>query len=354
MPAAKAKAKDDETIIMIGDNLASHLNEDLILFCYENNIRPIFFIPNSTHLTQPLDVAFFKPLKVAWRQLLLDFKEKEEGSINLPKDLFPRLLKDLCETVGLHNNANLISGFRATGIYPLDRQKVLDMLMSSEQYDLDTSVLSDGVMEMLKKRLEGNSNKRPKKTKLNIKPGESATNIFSQSEASTSGCQTTTTSNQTTTRGGKSTSLQFSDSESDIDNDLESFANDSDTEPTEVLSEQSQTKDKNNVQKIKGIIQVTKDDLKIGDYVLVQFKAEQKKDSKFKFFIGSITHFYSRVVLSASFMRKFGKSNNVFVYPDPLDDCIFDFDNVLGKLNPPEIIHRDKYKFVNVDSSQFI
>ncbi|XP_069671995.1 uncharacterized protein [Periplaneta americana] len=54
--------------IIIGDNLASHISVKVIEECEQNNIRFVLLPPNATHLCQPLDVAFFRPLKLKWRE----------------------------------------------------------------------------------------------------------------------------------------------------------------------------------------------------------------------------------------------------------------------------------------------
>ncbi|XP_060854929.1 uncharacterized protein LOC132932560 [Metopolophium dirhodum] len=56
--------------VVIGDNLASHMSMKIIQLCKENDIKFIFLPPNSTHLTQPLDVSCFRPVKIAWRKVL--------------------------------------------------------------------------------------------------------------------------------------------------------------------------------------------------------------------------------------------------------------------------------------------
>jgi len=75
---------------MIGDNLSSHISQKVIQCCQDNNISFVLLPPNSTHLTQPLDVAYFRPLKIKWRQVLNSWKEKNKG--NVPKTHFPRLV----------------------------------------------------------------------------------------------------------------------------------------------------------------------------------------------------------------------------------------------------------------------
>ena len=47
---------------LLGDNLSSHISPNVIKACEEKEIKFVCLPPNSTHITQPLDVAFFKPL----------------------------------------------------------------------------------------------------------------------------------------------------------------------------------------------------------------------------------------------------------------------------------------------------
>ena len=54
--------------VLIGDNLSSHINVAVLKKCEENQIAFIALPPNSTHLTQPLDIAYFRPMKVAGRK----------------------------------------------------------------------------------------------------------------------------------------------------------------------------------------------------------------------------------------------------------------------------------------------
>ncbi|CAK1592634.1 unnamed protein product [Parnassius mnemosyne] len=65
--------------LLIGDNLSSHINMEVLKACKSHNIAFVALPPNSTHLTQPLDVAYFRPLKLRWRQILDQWKETPEG-----------------------------------------------------------------------------------------------------------------------------------------------------------------------------------------------------------------------------------------------------------------------------------
>ena len=99
---------------MIGGNLSSHFSLRVLKLCEANNIIFIALPPNSTHLTQPLDVAFFRPLKYEWRKLLLEWKLKN-GDRPVSKDYFPRLLKKLMVELR-KKTESLKNGFCKCGI----------------------------------------------------------------------------------------------------------------------------------------------------------------------------------------------------------------------------------------------
>lgn len=63
-------------IILFYDGHSSHLKYWLAKFCKENEIIVIVLYPNSTHVTQPLDVGIFKPVKRAWEKKVLALKQQ--------------------------------------------------------------------------------------------------------------------------------------------------------------------------------------------------------------------------------------------------------------------------------------
>lgn len=66
-------------IIVFLDGHASHLSLHLSTFCRENGIILICLPPNTTHILQPLDVAFFFPLKQAWKKLTRKWRCDHSG-----------------------------------------------------------------------------------------------------------------------------------------------------------------------------------------------------------------------------------------------------------------------------------
>jgi len=125
--------KLDGKKIVIGDNLSSHINVAVLEACTKFNIAFIALPPNSTHLTQPLDVAYFRPRKTAWRRILTHWKETGKGRKlpSLPIELFPELLNKLLVKMEVKDAENMKSGFRKSGIYPLDKNQVLARLPKS-------------------------------------------------------------------------------------------------------------------------------------------------------------------------------------------------------------------------------
>lgn len=61
---------DNGPIVLIGDNLSSDISFKVLQLCEENNISFICLPPNTTHITQPLNVAFFAQMKKSWRGIL--------------------------------------------------------------------------------------------------------------------------------------------------------------------------------------------------------------------------------------------------------------------------------------------
>lgn len=128
------RSPNENPKILLGDNLASHVSPFVIRQCEKMNIRFVLLPPNSTGLTQPLDVAFFKPLKLKWAEVLEGWKNKNRGTI--PKDTFPRLLKSCLQELESTTQKNIQAGFRGSGVCPLDRNQVLKRL------PLNTTILT--------------------------------------------------------------------------------------------------------------------------------------------------------------------------------------------------------------------
>ena len=95
LPRAKEKVGPK---ILIGDNLSLHFSFDVVKACEEYNIHFISLPPNSTHLTQPLDVCFFRSAKRDWRKVLSDSRKETRQKGAIPKSSLSKLLNKLQKT----------------------------------------------------------------------------------------------------------------------------------------------------------------------------------------------------------------------------------------------------------------
>ncbi|CAH2009014.1 unnamed protein product, partial [Acanthoscelides obtectus] len=99
----------------------SHISLALSEFCKEKGIVLVALLPNSTHILQPLDVAVFRPVKATWRNVVHDFRFKNEGAkirrsdfSNLVKACFEKCLKQ--ETIK--------KGFECCGLFPFNPESI--------------------------------------------------------------------------------------------------------------------------------------------------------------------------------------------------------------------------------------
>lgn len=81
------------TKLIIGDNLSSHLSVNTIKLCQEHDIKFVFLPRNATHLTQPLDLAYFGPIKKEWRKILLQYKLSNPSVSSNQQMPFPSTIK---------------------------------------------------------------------------------------------------------------------------------------------------------------------------------------------------------------------------------------------------------------------
>lgn len=125
------KKKEGETAL-IGDNLSSHINEEVLELCKQHSVKFICLPPNSTHITQPLDVCYFRPLKNSWRKILRRYKENDRTkSCIIQKQHFPGLLKELLSEMGEKSAEILKGAFLKCGIVPCDVAPLLKRLPNS-------------------------------------------------------------------------------------------------------------------------------------------------------------------------------------------------------------------------------
>ena len=108
----------DNKICLIIDNAISHMNIHVVEYAEANGIKLVTLPPHTTDKLQPLDVSVFGPFKACLK--------REQTSFNLmhPNEhIAVHQLPELaCEAwTKAANPQNILSGFKATGIWPINR-----------------------------------------------------------------------------------------------------------------------------------------------------------------------------------------------------------------------------------------
>ncbi|RPA71579.1 CENP-B protein, partial [Ascobolus immersus RN42] len=115
----------DEHRLIVLDGHDSHLTFRTMQFCYDHKIHVMCFPSHSTHLLQPMDVGVFSPLANFYKQQVLQWSRTSMRQKMRVCDFFP-LLHQAREKACTEKN--LCSAFAATGLVPLDRERVLRKL----------------------------------------------------------------------------------------------------------------------------------------------------------------------------------------------------------------------------------
>lgn len=290
--------------VLIGDNLASHLSLEVIKLCEIHNIRFILLPPNSTHLCQPLDHAFFRPLKVAWRKNLDDWKKKNKGV--LPKALFPKMLKDSLEAVKSHES-NIKAGFKAAGIVPFDKEHVIRKVPVRQEDEINSNDLlnsswTEAFVSVLQNfRLNDSVPKKHRSKKITVEPGKSIR------------------------------AEDFNKDEEFID----------ETEPDPENNQPSTSKERTTYNKPE-----EPDELDLDDFILVKYQMDHETTIICRQYIGQVIGI-DYPIIDVNFLRKknFYSGSPFFVYPPVPDKSRINAEQVVLKLKLSKKLKRDRYIF---------
>ncbi|XP_055634693.1 uncharacterized protein LOC129774767 isoform X2 [Toxorhynchites rutilus septentrionalis] len=109
-------------VIVFLDGYKSHVSFETMQLCTEKNIILVCLPPNSTEITQPLNVSFIRPLENFWNQVLVEWRTDNNGEI-LPRKEIASLLKQAVDRM-TNLQSTLVNCFRQCGLYPLDPDAV--------------------------------------------------------------------------------------------------------------------------------------------------------------------------------------------------------------------------------------
>lgn len=108
-------------VVLFVDGHYSHVSIDLIKSARSHGIHLLCFPSHATAVLQPLDVGVYGPAKQAWRKILKEYKLESRAS-KIDRTVFPTLIAKLWSQS--FTKLHLQSGFRATGLYPLNRAAI--------------------------------------------------------------------------------------------------------------------------------------------------------------------------------------------------------------------------------------
>ena len=105
-------------ILLIMDNAGCHMNIHAVEYAMQNGIVIVTLPPHTTAKLQPLDVSVFGPFKACLRAIQNDFRIS-----NPNKAITEYMLPELASKAWLKacSPTNVLNGFAATGIWPLNR-----------------------------------------------------------------------------------------------------------------------------------------------------------------------------------------------------------------------------------------
>jgi len=108
-------------VILYLDGHSSLMTKHLSDFCSTHKIELIALYPNSTHILQPMDVSVFRPVKMAWKNIVNEYRV-ENNYEALRKEDFGSLIKKAIDSIDI--SKCLRNGFRVCGLYPLNADAI--------------------------------------------------------------------------------------------------------------------------------------------------------------------------------------------------------------------------------------
>jgi len=107
---------DADWVVLWVDGYSSHLTIHTSKVCELNKIVLFCFKAHASHICQPNDVVPFKPLQAKWKSAVAAWRLLHPYEL-LTRVSFAPLLAKAAENL---NPDSIISGYRATGLYPFD------------------------------------------------------------------------------------------------------------------------------------------------------------------------------------------------------------------------------------------
>lgn len=115
------EGKEQKHILILDGHRAHSYNFEFLQLMKANDITVLGLPPHSTHYLQPLDQAPLAAFKRRYNQALHEFNRSKGGRAMSKAQFFEVMPGAWRESM---TEDNIISGFRMTGLWPVDRKKI--------------------------------------------------------------------------------------------------------------------------------------------------------------------------------------------------------------------------------------
>lgn len=117
---AYSKPTKESPVLLVMDNHSTHTTLAAYNKCKDNNITVVTIPPHTSHRLQPLDVTFYSSLKSAFGRECDSFMKSHPLTKITPYELASIFNKAYIRVSNIEKG---VSGFKSTGIFPLDTDK---------------------------------------------------------------------------------------------------------------------------------------------------------------------------------------------------------------------------------------
>ena len=132
IPQTMPQKKGEKRLLII-DGHGSHATDDFMFECFYNGIYVLWLPPHSSHVTQPLDVAVFGPVKNAYRRALSRLDSDDDSSLRSKISFLKCYNYARKDAI---TRKNIIAGFKTSGQWPVSVKNVLrNSMVTADQDD---------------------------------------------------------------------------------------------------------------------------------------------------------------------------------------------------------------------------
>ena len=106
-------------LLLLLDGHSSHYQLDLLKLARQNKVEVFCLPPHTSHVSQPLDVGVYSPLKSHWRAACHHYIQTNPGKVVTKYQVSTLLHEAWMKTM---KPSNICAGFKECGVYPFNHK----------------------------------------------------------------------------------------------------------------------------------------------------------------------------------------------------------------------------------------